>query len=60
MEIIRMGQSPEDKEYEVKCYNCSTMFKFKESEAKKESGFRNDTYLIIYCPVCNQRVCKEI
>lgn len=57
--IIKEGKLPEEKEYEVECQICKTLFSFKRGEAKYDS-WRNEAYLSIKCPLCNRTVTKEI
>ena len=60
MKVLEYGQKPEDKEYIAKCYNCKSKVQFVRKEAKCESGGRNDSYLVIPCPVCQHTIYHEI
>lgn len=50
MEIIEHGKLPSEREYEAKCGNCGCRFRFKESEADRQSSPKNESFLVIKCP----------
>jgi hypothetical protein len=52
MEILHKGEHPKLRMYQHTCRRCSTVFKYKEYEAKLMPDFRNGDYLLIDCPVC--------
>jgi hypothetical protein len=56
MKIIKYGHLPENKLYQTECSHCHTIFEFIEKEAKKEFTLRNETYLVIKCPLCSNSV----
>jgi len=60
MKIIRHGQKPEEKTYEVTCAHCRTVFEFTQGEAKYRSDQRDGDYLEIPCPVCSKTVTKSV
>lgn len=54
MEIIKRGQLPEDRVYGLQCDTCKTEFKFKQSEGRYSSDYREGSYVAIACPVCSR------
>lgn len=60
VEVIRLGQIPEEKEYTATCGNCSTLFKFKRREAKVTYDQRDGNFLQIDCPLCKKTVTKSL
>lgn len=60
MEIIKRGSIPGEREHEVTCYRCKTVFRFKEHEAQKHYDQRDGDYLSIDCPVCDGIVTKNV
>lgn len=52
MKIIKRGVLPQEKEYEVTCTRCTTIFSFLQKEAEVMHGFHEAAYLKILCPVC--------
>lgn len=59
MRILKRGKLPEEVEYTTKCLNCSTEFSFIKVEAKYESH-RNESFLIVKCPLCNKDCWKML
>jgi len=53
MKIIRMGVIPEDKEYEITCSRCTTVFQFSKKESTESPDQRNSGCGVILCPVCH-------
>jgi RNase P subunit RPR2 len=47
------------KEYVAKCDKCKSVLKFKESEAKFVHDYR-ESYIVVTCPVCGNKVYKNI
>lgn len=58
MRILKRGKLPEEKEYTAKCSYCSTEFLFTRGEARYESH-RNESYLVVKCPLCNKDCWKN-
>ena len=52
MRIIKQGKIPEEVEVKFTCLRCSTVLMAKVDECRKESSFRNESFLIVNCPVC--------
>ena len=52
MKIIKQGQLPGEKVYNVTCRNCKTEFEFKKDEANYVPDNRNREWLQIACPIC--------
>ena len=50
MEIIKPGNLPGEKEYQITCFNCGCVFKFKKKEAKETHCQRDGSFLSINCP----------
>ena len=62
MEILFRGADPNDKnrEFQAACQNCSTLVKFKRSEAEEEHAKVGETYLAVACPVCPARIYAKV
>lgn len=58
MEILKGNDTPEP-EYVAKCNKCKSVLKFKQSEAKF-GGDQRESYLEVICPVCGNKVYKDI
>lgn len=56
MRIIKEGRLPEKQTYLATCQNCKTEFEFERGEARIQSGARNDSALVIPCPLCSKEV----
>lgn len=56
VEIIERGTVPSDKEYDIRCKRCKTLFKFRRSEAEYVADQRDGDALVIECPLCSERV----
>lgn len=60
MEIIRKGTPKGERQYEVTCKSCNTVFRFKLSEAEKLPYSRSSTeeMLVVVCPLsgCSEKV----
>jgi len=52
MNIIVLGNMPEDKIYRFTCHHCKTIFEIKLSEGKVTHDQRSGSYLSYYCPLC--------
>jgi len=53
MKIIKYGQLPSQRRYQIECSSCGTIFEFKAEEAAYHSDTRDGDYYSIYCPLCN-------
>lgn len=60
MKIIQRGVLPKDKVYRTTCVNCKTIFEFSDYEATKMFDQRDGDYLIVVCPVCEQKCYKDM
>ena len=60
MRIIERGEIPSERVHEVRCSNCYSKIEFQEHEAKKTYDQRDGNYMIIECPVCNDKIYKAI
>lgn len=59
MKIIQRGVIPEEREYQVACPKCKTIFEFKHAEATYNSDQRDGDYLSICCPLCFHSCTKD-
>jgi len=57
MKIIEHGTPPDAKPITAKCSHCKTVVEFYKSEARVMAD-RNETYLLIECPVCKKGITK--
>jgi hypothetical protein len=55
MKIIEPGSLPEEKVHRLRCNNCKCLFEFKQSEGTIGSE-RNESYVMIHCPICKNEV----
>jgi uncharacterized protein with PIN domain len=60
MIVTKVGELPENDVFDAKCLNCKTEVSFKRLEARRESSCRNETFLIVVCPICYREIWKEI
>lgn len=60
MKIIKLGEVPSLKKYEAKCNNCKTEIEFIESESTRELSYKNESFLVVDCPVCRNKIYKEV
>mgnify|MGYP000600165944 FL=1 len=60
MKIIKRGVLPQEKEYEVTCTRCTTIFSFLQKEAEVMHQDRAGAYLKILCPVCKHSCTTSI
>ena len=51
MKIIKRGELPKNKVYQLVCHQCKTLFEFEKHEAQLFND-RGDMVLVINCPVC--------
>jgi len=58
MKILKTGVIPGSLPIQVTCLHCKTKFEFMESEARVVHD-RNDTCLVVSCPMCNREVWKD-
>jgi RNase P subunit RPR2 len=56
--MVILKDTPEQ-EYVAKCSNCQTVLKFKASEAKFVDDYR-EPYVVVICPVCGNKVYKDL
>jgi hypothetical protein len=56
MKIIKYGELPEEKKYQLTCFNCTTIFEFQAHEACWNEDQRDGAYLKIDCPFCHKQV----
>lgn len=52
MKIIKQGSLPEEREYQISCRNCGTVFEFTRKEAELNIDQREGNYLKVDCPYC--------
>jgi hypothetical protein len=55
MEIIERGTLPTERQHEIRCRNCKTLFRFKCHEATYVPDERDGDFLSINCPVCGDQ-----
>ena len=53
MKIIKQGELPKNKVYQLVCHQCKTIFEFEKHEAQLFND-RGDMVLVIDCPVCKR------
>jgi hypothetical protein len=58
MEILK-GTSSEEEEYVAKCNKCKSVLRFKASEGKF-GGDQRESYIEVICPVCGNKVYKDL
>lgn len=52
MKIIKQGSLPEERDYQIGCRNCGTVFEFARKEAELVIDQREGNYLKVHCPHC--------
>ncbi|TPU95041.1 hypothetical protein [Acinetobacter baumannii] len=57
VKVVKRGKLPEEIIHEITCHNCKSDLEFKENEARI-SSYRNETNLVITCPVCKKELWK--
>ena len=60
MKVLKQGTLPEDKIYEVTCYNCTSLLQFKRSEGKISYSQRDGDHITVICPVCKCSVFTDL
>lgn len=56
VEILSRGEKPQDRSYTAQFRKCSTVFRFKHSEATEVPDQRDGDMVRIDCPVCKNPV----
>lgn len=60
MEIIKLGELPEEKVYEAKCSNCGTQVRFQHKEGKVHYDQRDGNSIEVQCPLCSKPIYKAL
>lgn len=60
MKVIQRGTPPEEEVYQADCNRCHSKLEFTRSEAKFREDQREGSWLEVTCPVCNNRVFKNL
>lgn len=60
MEILVRGKLPEEELFDADCLYCKTQVRFQRKEARYESSCRNESFLVITCPICGNLIYTEI
>lgn len=56
VEVLKRGESPGNRVYEVTCRVCHSELRFKEFEGEYHRDQRDGDFLSIQCPVCKRPV----
>ena len=56
MRIIKKGKISEEKEYELQCKNCSTVFAFFRKEVDFHYDQRDGNFVSVSCPLCKKLI----